>query len=506
MFLLCFRSVLGTKIGFRKKKEVSLLQNLYGMKPVLIARQRECEQLAESLKSNRSEFVIVCGRRRIGKTFLVDQFFNNEYDFTFVGAHKAKTAIQLRNFAKALKQYSGKRSDPFKDWYDAFDALEEYLDNLPTDRKKVIFIDEMPWIDTSKSTFVEALENFWNGWANRRYDIVLIASGAATSWMANKLIANQGGLHNRITRSIFLEPFTLGETEEYLKQQGFYWMRYDILQCYMVTGGVPYYLSLLNPKLSVAQNIDTLCFDERGPLRNEFSELYPALFSHSENYINIVTLLYQHKSGMTRKEISNSSKLNGTALNTILENLEQCGFIDKVGTFGRESCLVYHLVDFYTLFYFKFIAGRHSLDPQWWSHHLDDAGVRSWQGLSYEMICLRHHQQIKKALGISGMATTVSTWRCAPDEKKGLPGAQIDMIIERADRMIHLCEIKFSQKAYNITAEYEKKLRDRMWLFDLKTKNKRTLVHTFITTFGLGEGKHHSIVHSEVTMDDLFNS
>lgn len=364
----------------------------------------------------------------------------------------------------------------------------------------------MPWIDTNRSTFVEALENFWNGWANRRYDIVLIASGSATSWMADNLIENQGGLHNRITRRIYLEPFTLGETEEYFKSQDFYWTRYDILQCYMLTGGVPYYLNLLNPKLSVAQNIDALCFDENGPMRKEFNELYPALFCHVENYINIVTLLYQHKSGMTRKEIARNTKINGTVLNTVLENLEQCDFIDKMEIFGRESNMVYRLVDFYTLFYFKFIADKHKLDEQWWSHHLDDAGIRSWQGLCFELICMRHHRQIKKALGISGMATSVYTWRCSPDEKENLPGAQIDMIIERADRLIHLCEMKFSQKAYNISADYEKKLRDRMWLFDLKTKNRKPLVHTFVTTFGLGEGKHHSIVHSEVTMDDLFNS
>ncbi|MCD8291283.1 MAG: ATP-binding protein [Prevotella sp.] len=476
------------------------------MKPSLIARQKECGQLTEALKSNRSEFVIVCGRRRIGKTFLIDQFFKNKYDFTFVGAHKAKTATQLRNFSKAIKQYSRKKFPPFSNWYDAFDALEEYLETLPKKRKKVIFIDEMPWIDTNRSPFVEALENFWNGWANRRYDIVLIASGSATSWMADNLIENQGGLHNRITRRIYLKPFTLKETEEYFKNNNFRWSRYDILQCYMLTGGVPYYLNLLDPKLSIAQNIDTLCFDENGALRKEINELYPALFNHAENYINIVTILYNHKSGLTRKEIAHNSKLNGKYLSTILENLEQCNFIAKMEMFGHESTAVYRLIDFYTLFYYKFIADKHKLDGQWWSHHLNDTGIRSWQGLSFELICMQHHQQIKKALGISGIATNISTWKCNPDKENDLPGAQIDMIIERADRMIHLCEMKFSEKAFNISNEYEKKLRDRMWLFDAKTKNKKTLVNTFVTTFGLGEGKHHSIVHSEVTMDDLFNS
>ena len=476
------------------------------MKPVLIAREKECEQLKECLESSRSEFVIVCGRRRIGKTFLIDRFFDNQYDFTFVGSHKAKTAIQLRNFAKALQQYSGKKYPKFADWYDAFDALEEYLESLPQDRKKIIFIDEMPWIDTSRSTFVEALENFWNGWANRRYDIVFIASGSATSWMADNLIENQGGLHNRVTRRLYLESFSLRETELYLKSRNFFWTRYDILQCYMITGGVPFYLSLLNPKLSVAQNIDALCFDENGPLRNEFNDLYPALFSHAENYINVVSLLYNHKSGLTKQEISKATKLNGNLLKTILDNLEQCDFVAKREMFGRASTLVYRLVDFYTIFYYKFIADKHKLDDQWWSHHLDDAGIRAWQGFSFELICMQHHRQIKQALGISGIATTVSTWQCKPDATKNIPGAQIDMLIERADRMIHLCEMKFSQRAFNISSEYEQRLRDRMWVFETKTKSRKPLVHTFITTFGLGEGKHQGIVHSEVTMDDLFNS
>ena len=476
------------------------------MEQTLIARHRECEQLEQCVSSNRSEFVIVCGRRRIGKTFLIDSFFNYTYDFTFVGSHKAKTQIQLRKFAKALKEHSGKKQTAFADWYDAFDALEEYLGTLPKDRKKVIFIDEMPWIDTIRSSFVSALEDFWNGWANRRNDIVLIASGSATSWMADNLIANQGGLHNRITRRIYLEPFTLKETEEYIESFETHWDRFDILQCYMFTGGVPYYLSLLNLKLSVAQNIDLLCFNENGPLRKEYDELYNALFNHADSYIKVVEALFQHKSGLTRKEISDYTKLNGAFLSTILKNLEQCDFISKREMYGRSSVMVFRLVDFYTLFYLKFVANNHKLDKGWWSHHLDDAGIKAWQGLTFELVCMQHHQQIKNALGISGIATEVSTWKCNADEAKDIHGAQIDMIIERADRLIHLCEMKFSEGTYNITKEYEAKLRSRSDVFKLKTKTKKPVVHTFVTTYGLGEGKHHSIVHSEVTMDDLFNS
>lgn len=467
----------------------------------LIAREAECIELQKCLESNRSEFAIVCGRRRIGKTFLIDQFFHGKFDFSFVGGHNARTAVQLRNFAKALRHYSGKVSK-ILNWYDAFDALEEYLDTLPKERKKVVFIDEMPWIDKPKSDFVEALENFWNGWANRRYDILFIASGSATSWMADKLIENQGGLHNRITARIYLSPFTLKETEEYLHGIGFNDDRLQVIQCYMFTGGVPFYLSLLDPKLSIAQNIDNLCFHPKGALRREFDELYSALFKNVDAYINIVQMLNAHKSGLTKAEIARKSTLNGQRLNTVLTNLEECDFIAKRTIFGKKSASVYRLVDFYTLFYYKFIDGNNTLDDHWFTHNLDSRGVAAWMGLTFELICMQHHKQIKKALGISGVATSVYTWKCEATAEHS--GAQIDMLIERADRMIHLCEIKYSHSPYNIDKDYAQTLRNRMTIFNQVTKNKKALLHTFVTTFGLGQGKHNSIVHSEVIMDDLF--
>ena len=482
------------------------MENTVQIPPVLIGRHDECATLKECMASNRSEFVIVCGRRRIGKTFLVDQFFENRYDFSFVGKHKTKTQTQLNYFAKAIQKYSGQKQKTYADWYDAFDALEYYLETLPVNRKKIIFIDEMPWIDTQRSTFVSALENFWNGWANRRYDIVLIASGSATSWMADKLIDNQGGLHNRITRRLYLEPFTLSETEEYFKSFDSPLTRYDILQCYMFTGGIPFYLSLMNPQMSVAQNIDMLFFHKSAPLRREYDELYSALFTHVDSYIKVIEILYDHKYGLTKREISKATKLNGTFLNTVLNNLELCDFIENFELFGKKNTLVYRLVDFYTLFYFKFIANRHNKDTEWWSHNLDDAGIRAWMGLTFELICMKHHKQIKKALGISGIGTSVSTWKCLPDTENEIPGAQIDMLIERSDKVIHLCEMKFSEQEYSITKAYALGLRKRMGIFKERTKTKEAVVHTFVTTFGVGQGKHSSIVHSEVTMDDLFNS
>ena len=469
----------------------------------LVGRERECKELQRVMNSDRSEFVIVYGRRRVGKTFLIDQYYQGKYDFTFVGGHNLSRQRQLTNFAKALKKYSGVKPEKFADWFDAFDALEEYLESQDENKKKVVFIDEMPWIDTQKSDFVSALENFWNGWAARRSDIVFIASGSATSWMVDNLIENQGGLHARITSSIYIRPFTLKETEEYLQRKYCKWDRYQILQCYMVFGGIPFYLSLINPQDSLVQNVDRMFFSHSAIMRSEFDELYNALFSNAELYINVVKALANHHGGMSRAEIVKAVGVNGGTLSRVLTNLERCDFISRSHNFGcktREAN--YRLIDFYTLFYYRFIAQDTSGDEQWWSHNFESRLVSTWQGLTFEIVCLVHTDAIKQALGISGMATEVFSWnKMGNDEQKG---AQIDLVIKRADRIVHLCEMKFCKAEYHITEAYERQLRERMELFRVSTKTKLSLVNTFVTTYGVADGKHHSIVHSEVTMEQLF--
>ncbi len=468
----------------------------------LVGRERECQEIRRVMESDRSEFVIVYGRRRVGKTFLVDQYFQSHYDFTFVGGHNLSRQRQLASFARALKKHTGK-TEKFADWFDAFDALEEYLESLNANRKKVVFIDEMPWIDTQKSNFVAALENFWNGWAARRSDIVFIASGSATSWMVDNLIENQGGLHARITSSIYVRPFTLRETEQYLQRKHCKWDRYQTMQCYMVFGGIPFYLSLINTKESLAQNVDRLFFAQGGIMRSEFNELYNALFSNADLYINVAKTLASHHDGMSREEISKAIGVTGGTLTRVLTNLERCDFIARSQNFGRKTKdTIYRLVDFYTLFYYKFIMPDTSGDEQWWSHNLESRQVSTWQGLTFELVCLMHTDCIKRALGISGMATEVSSWRKTASE--GQKGGQIDLVIKRADRIVHLCEMKFSKSEYRITEAYEQLLRQRLELFKSSTQTKLSLVITFVTTYGVADGLHHSLVHSEVTMEQLF--
>lgn len=472
----------------------------------LIARENECKQLERCLNSDRSEFVVIGGRRRVGKTFLVEQYFDKKYAFKFVGAHKQPTPVQLRNFAKAISKYSGQKQVSFADWFEAFDALEEYLESLPdTGGKKVVFIDEMPWIDAQRSDFVSALENFWNGWGISQENIMLVATGSATSWMMDKIVQNQGGLHARITASIYLSPFTLAETEAYLKKRKITWSRYQIMQCYMIMGGVPHYLSLLDSHDSLAQNIDRLFFKDKAELRIEFDELYNAVFVNPNLYTSIVKALSRHWDGMTRNEILKCTKIEGSQLTLALKNLEQCDFIAKWSHFGnKKKDAVYRLVDFYTMFYYSFIENDNDRDEEFWTHNLNNSAIDNWMGHAFEVVCMQHHKQIKKALGIAGMHTAISTWRQSSDNEKVLRGAQIDMIIERADSMIHLCEMKFSVKPYTLKPDYLDRIEKRMWAFQSATNTRHSVVNTFVTTYGLTNPDCSHLVHSEVKMDNLF--
>lgn len=455
------------------------------------------------MESERSEFVVVYGRRRIGKTFLVRRFFKDNYAFSFVGKHEMRREQQLAEFAKELMCYSHSTFVPqLKNWTEAFDALQRLLEIYNISGKKVVFFDEMPWMDTPKSDFVSALENFWNGWANMRDDIVLVACGSATSWMVDKLLHNQGGLFNRITQKIYLRPFKLSEMEQYLDEKHFGWNRYQIAQCYMILGGIPFYLTLLNPKLSLLSNIDELFFaDAHAMLRTEYNELYSTLFKRPDNYLAVIRMLTERKEGFTRKEINEKTKLGGAALSKILSDLEQCDFIFSYARYGNaKNNAIYRIKDFYTLFYYKYVNGIDTKDSLRWTHLSSTPQVSSWQGFSFELLCLLHLDEIKKALGIDRILNDASAWRSRQPEQN----TQIDLVIERADHNINLCEMKFSSGMYAIDKGYEQKLRERMSIFQAETMTRCSTRITLVTTYGVLQNKHSGIVNDEVLLDDLF--
>lgn len=470
----------------------------------IIARNAEIKILERKYRSNKSEFVIVYGRRRIGKTFLVNNVFSDRFTFTFVGARKQKPQVQLRRFADQLKVFSNSAYAPALGcWEDAFKELRILIERRPKEEKKVIFFDEMPWIDTPHSSFVEALEYFWNAWAAQRNDILFIACGSATSWMVNKLIKNPGGLHNRITEQIYLRPFRLGECEEYIHNNGCLWDKYTILQCYMAMGGVPYYMSLLNPEQSLAQNIDCLFFKKNAPMREEFDELFNALFSQADKYIAVVKALAANREGLLRAEIIEKTKMSGGSLTKILDNLERCDFIETYAHFKSSvRNTLYRISDPYTLFYFKFLYHKNTKNEHWWTNNMHSHSVEAWQGFSFETLCMAHLEQIKQKLGINGIATEVSTWRKTGEKVD--KGTQIDLLIDRSDRVINLCEMKFSKEPYPITKDYETTLRNRMVIFKAETKTRKSLSTTMITTYGILQGIHSGIVQNEVIMEDLF--
>ena len=483
-----------------------MLPNLNNKKmDKLIGRERECEELEWAVKSQRSELVILYGRRRVGKTFLVRRFFNDTYSFHYVGAHKQKKEIQLQNFKEALERFSGDKEIPaLNSWHEAFQHLADYLNHC-SENRKIVFFDEMPWMDTKGSEFVDELEYFWANWVQNRDDIVFIACGSATSWMKEKLEENQGGLHNRITHRIYLRPFYLDECKAYLEDHGFEWNDYQILQCYMIFGGVPYYLSLLRPHLSLPENVDALIFRRGGDLSDEFKELYNALFSKADRYISIVKQLAKKREGFTRNEIESATGFSGGGLTKMLDNLERCDFIVSYAQFGNKSKMtLYRMADFYTLFYFRYVEDNRSRDEQYWQHHHTDRGVESWEGFTFEEICLRHLPHIKYGLGISGMATESSSWRFVAKKEDSRNGAQVDLVIKRADRIIHLVEMKFSENPYTITKEYEERLQHRKALFIEATGTTHNVVHTFITPAGVARGIHSSFIHSQLTAKHLF--
>ena len=469
----------------------------------LIGRKLEQAKLQACMESERSEFVVVYGRRRIGKTFLVRRFFKDNYAFSFVGKHEMGREQQLTEFAKELMRYSHSTFVPqLKNWTEAFDALQRLLETYDIPGKKVVFFDEMPWMDTPKSDFVSALENFWNGWANMRDDIVLVACGSATSWMVDKLLHNQGGLFNRITQKIYLRPFKLSEMEQYLDEKHFGWNRYQIAQCYMILGGIPFYLTLLNPKLSLLSNIDELFFaDAHAMLRTEYNELYSTLFKRPDNYLAVIRMLTERKEGFTRKEINEKTKLGGAALSKILSDLEQCDFIFSYARYGNaKNNAIYRIKDFYTLFYYKYVNGIDTKDSLRWTHLSSTPQVSSWQGFSFELLCLLHLDEIKKALGIDRILNDASAWRSRQPEQN----TQIDLVIERADHNINLCEMKFSSGMYAIDKGYEQKLRERMSIFLAETMTRCSTRITMVTTYGVLQNKHSGIVNDEVLLDDLF--
>lgn len=474
----------------------------------IVGREEEIKLLNKYAESGKAEFVALYGRRRVGKTFLVNQVFKDRLTFSMTGVLDGDKNAQIHAFTDALDIYGQPTNKQPKNWYEAFQMLRHFLaDKNKKNKPCIVFIDELPCFETRKSDFVSALGYFWNSWASLQDNMMLIVCGSATSWMMKNIIDNHGGLHDRITHEMHLKEFNLHETEEYLCAYGFPWDRIMIMQTYMAIGGIPYYLSLLDPAESLAQNIDRLFFKADGEMRREFKRLYKTLFASPEPYIAIVEALFSKKKGMTRDEIAKSIGTNANGyLTKMLQSLVDCDIVRfynvKNKTISTRNGL-YQLLDFYSLFYLHFIK-KQPTNEHFWTQGLNSPKINAWMGLSFERICLTHIAQIKNALSISGIKTEYYSWRSVNSGNE--QNAQIDLVIERADRMINICEAKYSDMPYLLDKEEYEKLKTRIALFKQQTGFGGGIIPTFITVNGLQRNSYSEHIVAQITLDDLFVS
>lgn len=474
----------------------------------VIGREYEIGELTRWFSSGHSEFIAVYGRRRVGKTYLLHEVLKDSFTFYHTGVSPAglsKTkmlSLQLSRFVESLRRYGGRNYGVAKNWFEAFDMLRTLIEDKRNGRRQVVFIDEMPWLDTARSMFVSAMEAFWNGWGVWQEDLMLVCCGSATSWMTDNLLNNHGGLYGRLTGRLHLAPFSLKETEVYLRSRGIAYKRMDILQCQMITGGVPYYLAQMQKGKSLPQNVDEMFFRGDSTLENEFNQLFSSLFTNADRYVSLIRCLETKKKGFTRLEIAKEMpSLNGGELTKMLAVLEENNFIIHYVPFGgNKRSTRYKLSDPFVMFVLHFFKDNKKYQSDFWEINSNSPSVNAWRGYAFENICFNHIPQIKEALGIRAVNSEVSTW----SQKNNEGGAQIDMLIARADNVINLCEVKFTPVQFEITRDYDEKLQRKMQFFSQETNTKAAVLLTFITPFGVRKNQYSGSVQNEVLMDQLF--
>ena len=470
---------------------------------MFVARRSEMELLRASMEADVSQFIAVYGRRRVGKTLLIREAYGYAFTFQHAGLARGGLKSQLHAFADSLRDAGLRDFDAPSSWIDAFSLLKELIRQSEAERK-VVFIDELSWMDTPASGMLTALEFFWNGWASARRDIVLVVCASATSWMLDNVVHNKGGLYNRLTRQIHLLPFTLGECEQFAREKGLALNRYQLLEAYMILGGVPYYWDFLQRGLSLPQCVDAMFFAAGAPLADEYDYLFASLFRRPQAYVVIIDALARKGIGMTRDEVAQAAGLaNSGTLTKRLKELESCGFIRRYPAFGKKSKgSLYQIIDNFTLFHKKFLT--RGGDERLWSNLTNSPVRNAWCGLAFERVCLEHVPQIKRALGVSGVQSSVRAWSCKRDPELGVHGSQIDLLIDRKDQVINICEMKYSADDYAPTSADEESLRHKTHDFQVLTGTRSALHPTLVTPYGLQRNSHAAAFQAVVTAEGLF--
>jgi uncharacterized protein len=469
---------------------------------IILGRDKEIKEFERAIESNSSEFIAITGRRRIGKTYLVNEYFKNEICFYLTGIQNESTIVQLEAFTNELKKRTKRKVAVPDNWLEAMHLLRNYVETIKSKKKKVIFFDELPWMDTQRSNFLQIFAHFWNSWAGWTKDIILIIAGSSTSWMVNKVYGDRGGLHNRVTKRIWLEPFKLSETETFLRHKKINLSRYDTTLLYMALGGIPFYLNEINKGESAAQSIQRLFFTDGGILKTEFNNLYHSIFNKADSHIKVVKTLAKHNYGLGRTELLKKAKLANSGGSTkILEELTAVGYIEYMIPLGnRANSGKYILSDFYSKFYLSFVADGKIAN---WITASNSNAYKVWCGFAFESLCHYHKEEVAQALGLSGVYTSTSYLSIKDDKNKIT--AQIDLLIQRADNAINLCEIKFSNSEYKLTSNEYEKIRKKMFYLKEKVEKRKSVFPTMITTFGCAKNQYYlGVINNQVVLDDIF--
>ncbi len=474
----------------------------------LVGREREQDLLKEALAKESSQLIAVYGRRRVGKTYLIENTLSKEIVFDSTGIKDVSMRTQLNNFAAQIKKQSKKfsKSPTPQSWFEAFQLLQEYIETKGS-KKKVIYIDEFPWFCGQRSEFLPVFEHFWNNFCAKRNDLVVIVCGSAASFMVNKVIYNKKGLHGRISTTIRLMPFNLHETKTYLRYKKINWDHYDIVQCYMVLGGIPHYLNQLDNRYTLPQNIDRLCFKKGGQLVNEFDQVLISLFNNSALHKSIIIELAKKRKGLPRKALNlNLGKGNNKAFTKAIRELEESGFILESPSIDQKATKnLFRLNDEFCFFYLKYIKPNKGQGKGTWLHLYNSRSFDSWSGFAFEMLGMKHTLQIKKALGISNVRTTTHSWSSKETQKSAnQSGAQIDMLLVRQDRRIDIIEMKFYNKPYTISKSYKERILDKRDIFEEEVHPNAALALIMLSTKGLKKNVHSNILTDQLTMEILF--
>ena len=475
---------------------------------IMVGRVLEKQLLQRAIDRQQAQIVIVYGRRRVGKTFLINEFFNNDFAFKHTAlspfdrkSPRNQLSQQLIEFNYSLKSYGLNNSSAPSSWGEAFHMLQDLLDSKADGSNQVIFIDELPWMDTPKSGFVSAFEHFCNDWCSARKYVKLIICGSATSWIYDEMLNNKGGLYGRVTSSIYVKPFTLKECEELFREEGFYLDKYDIVQAYMAFGGIPYYLSQFREDLSVIQNIDYLLFNPESLLYEEFDRLFASQFANPELLKAIIEKIGGKRGGLTRAEIISSlNSSSGGNISKAIHSLEKSKLITSYKPFG-ERITKYRLSDQFCYFYLHHVKPNKG-NSSFWQTHYNSPAMYNWLGLAFEEVVFNHIEQVKLSLGISGVLSTESAW--SVDKADCEHGMQIDLLIDRADRVIDVCEIKFCNDEYVVNSSYSRVIMNRMEKTSQLFKGKKSVQSVLITTYGLKRNEYSSRFQKVITLEDLF--